>query len=198
MIDSWEIGVIVYIKWSGKTPLINFGPSTLLSSIYKIWDTAITNRLTHITNMLTEEGQHAYKPNKSTTDVIYDIKRDLVKKRCNGRILLGLSKAFGGIRMGGDMEHFIWKRVSVNITSRIKKREHWETIRSKQNGKCSREINNNIGVPQCAPLVGDLFIICADRVMAKYSMRVKNTPIPMRKIRNRQIENNPPSTLPIG
>ena len=59
--------------------------------------------------MLADERQRAYKSNKSTIDVIYRIKRSLVKKQCKWRILLALSKAFGRID-SGVMEHFIWER----------------------------------------------------------------------------------------
>ena len=48
-------------------------------------------------NMLADERQRAFKSNKSTIDVIYNIKRNLIKKQRNGVILPDLSRAFDRI-----------------------------------------------------------------------------------------------------
>ena len=48
-------------------------------------------------NMITDGRQRDYKSNKSTIDVIYNIKRNLFKKQRNGQVLLDLSKAFDRI-----------------------------------------------------------------------------------------------------
>ena len=75
-----------------KTLLINFRPIALLNSIYKIRATITTNRSTPITNMLTDERKHAYKSNKSTIDVIYNIKRNLIKNNVMGKYYLAFQK----------------------------------------------------------------------------------------------------------
>lgn len=81
MISSWEIGIIVYIyKNIHESLLSNFRPIALLNSIYKIFSTISTNRLTPIMNMLTCERQRAYKSNKSTIDVIYNVTEILLRK----------------------------------------------------------------------------------------------------------------------
>ena len=85
MINSWETEIIIYIFKNGLGALlINSRLIALLSSIYKIWGTIITNRLTPIMNMLTDERQHAYQSNKSTIDFIYNIKRNLIKTTAMG------------------------------------------------------------------------------------------------------------------
>ena len=84
LMEDW---VIVYIyKSKTETILRNFRPITLLNSIYKIWATIVANRITPIMNMLTDERQHDYKSNKSTIDVIYNIKRNLIKNNVLGNI----------------------------------------------------------------------------------------------------------------
>ena len=113
MINSWgNWNNSIYIYKNGHDALLsNFRPIALLNSIYKIRATVITNRLTPTMNMLTDEGQHAYEPNKSTIDAIYAIERNLIKKQCNGQILLDLSKAIGGIGRGGIAGYSLWKKV---------------------------------------------------------------------------------------
>ena len=86
MLSSSKIGIIVY-KWP-KTHLINFRPITLLNSIYKIRGDIITNRLTPIMNMLTDERQHAYESNKSTIDVVRNIKEISLKSNVMGEYYL--------------------------------------------------------------------------------------------------------------
>ena len=72
-------------------------------------------------NMMTDERQHAYKPNKSTIDVIYNIK-SLVKQY--GRILLDLPKAFGRIDRGGLCDILYGKGIPIKLTHQIKKWTH--------------------------------------------------------------------------
>ena len=65
-------------------------------------------------------------------------------------------------------------------------------LRSKQSGKYSQQIENNIGVFQGSPLSAILFIIYADYVMKKYDGKVKNANIKINKIRvrNQQVKDN--------
>ena len=45
----------------------------------------MSNRLTPIMNILTEETQCGFKSNKSTADVIFFIKQKFIKKRSMGK-----------------------------------------------------------------------------------------------------------------
>lgn len=47
--------------------------------------TVITNRITHIMNILTDERQSAYKSKKSTIGAIYNINRNLIKNNAMGK-----------------------------------------------------------------------------------------------------------------
>ena len=72
-------------------------PITLLTSIYKIWATVLSNRLCPFLNILTNEHQCAYKKHKSTIDILYEIKQKFINGKIKGQILLDLTKAFGKI-----------------------------------------------------------------------------------------------------
>ena len=57
------------------------------------------------------------------------------------------------------------KGLPTNLIKQIKKGHVGNTLRSKQNGKYSQKINDNIGVSQGGPVSANRFIIYADRVM---------------------------------
>ena len=95
---GWQDGIIIFFfKKGDKRNINNYRPITLLPTIYKIWSTILSNRLTPILNLLTNEQQCAYKTKKSTMDIIYLIKNKYIKGEIKGQILLGLSKAFDRI-----------------------------------------------------------------------------------------------------
>ena len=71
--------------------------------------------------MLTDERQHAYKSNKSTIDVIYNIKRNLIKKQCIGQILHDISKAFGRIGRKKLRTVLYQRGLPINLIKQIKK-----------------------------------------------------------------------------
>ena len=74
MKQSRGTGIITRIYKNGVGDLLkNFRPIAIRNTIYKLRDTVITTRITPITNLLTGERQHAYKANKSTIGVIYNI-----------------------------------------------------------------------------------------------------------------------------
>ena len=75
----------------------NYRPITLLNTVYKIWATIVTNRLTPIMNLRTNDNQCAYKAKRSTTDAIFYIKNQFIENEIHGRISFDLSKAFGRI-----------------------------------------------------------------------------------------------------
>ena len=70
---------------------------TLLQAIYEIWATVITNRLSPIMNLLSEENQYAYKAEISTTDAIYYIRRNMIQNVLKGRISHDLPNEFDRI-----------------------------------------------------------------------------------------------------
>ena len=81
MPESWLTGIVILIhKKNDPKDINNYRPITLLTSIYKIWATVISNRLYPIMNLLTNETQCGYKYNKSTFEIIFNIKRKFIKK----------------------------------------------------------------------------------------------------------------------
>ena len=88
--------------------------------------------------MLTDERQHAYKHNKSTIDVIYNIKRNLIKKQCKGEILLDLAKAFDRIDRTKLWNILYQKGLPINLIKQIKKGRTGNMLRSKQSGEYIR------------------------------------------------------------
>ena len=63
------------------------------------------------------------------------------------------------------MEHTISKRIPINLIEQIKKGRTKNMLRTKQSGKYSQQIENNIGVSQGSPISAILFIIYDDYVM---------------------------------
>ena len=75
---GWQGGVIIFFfKKGDERKINNYRPITRLPTIYKIWPTILSNRLTPILNLLTNEQQCAYKTKKSTMDIIYLIKKQI-------------------------------------------------------------------------------------------------------------------------
>ena len=76
--------------------------------------------------MLTGERQHAYKSNKSTINVIYNIKRNRIKKQCGGQVLLDLSKAFDRVDRKKLWNILYQKRFTRKANKTNKKTTHRE------------------------------------------------------------------------
>merc|ERR1712105_404003 len=83
--ESWQNGQILFIHKSGdRKHLDNYRPITLLPTIYKLWETIMSNIITPILNIITNDQQCAYRANKYTMEIIYNIKKKPIK-RCNTR-----------------------------------------------------------------------------------------------------------------
>ena len=74
MDNSWKEGTPP-IKKEATGDINIYRPIVLLENIYKIRETIISNRLSPIMGLLTNEFQCAYKTHRSTKDIIYSIKR---------------------------------------------------------------------------------------------------------------------------
>ena len=176
MPNEWKQGVITLIPKSGDSKNIkNYRPITLLNTIYKIWATIMTNKLKPYMNLLTCEMQHGYKINKSATDIIFHIKRNIIKNNINGQILLDLSKAFGRIDRTKLWDILYEKGLPIELIDLIKKGHTGNYLCSKINNQYTKLIKNNIGVFQGSPLSACLFIIYADYVMNEYKNEIKQT-----------------------
>ena len=57
--------------------LDNYRPITLLNTIWEMWEYIFGNRLTPLLNLLTEEEQTAYKPNRSTLGFLSQIANEV-------------------------------------------------------------------------------------------------------------------------
>ena len=65
--------------------------------------------------MLTDETQHGYKTKKSTIDIIYHAKRNFIKNKINGPILIDLPKAFDGVDRGKLWEILYGKGLPISF-----------------------------------------------------------------------------------
>ena len=92
-------GIITLIFKSGaRNNLDDFRPIALLQTIYRIWETVITNRISPIMIILAKENRCAYKAKRSTSDdIYYYIKQNFIQNKIIWHISFDLSKAFGGI-----------------------------------------------------------------------------------------------------
>ena len=96
--QTWLSGILTLIRKSGpRNELKNYRPVTLLNTIYKIWATIITMRMTPIMSLLPTDNQCAYKAGKSTMDAIFCIKQQFIKNEIQWHISSVLSKAFDRI-----------------------------------------------------------------------------------------------------
>ena len=172
---GWQCGIIIFFfKKGDKRNINNYRPITLLPTIYKIWCTILSNRLTPILNLLTNEQQCAYKTNKSTMDIIYLIKNKYIKGEIKGQILLDLSKAFDRINRSklwyilyeyGLPENLLYAIVNSHQNTQLSARH--------QNNR-GPLIPNNIGVFQGNPLSPQLFIIYAAHAMNNYNANLNS------------------------
>ena len=109
--------------------------------------------------------------NKSTTDAIYAVKRNLLGGTCNGRIRRDLSKAFDMIdKIYGCI---IWKELPLSFTMQIENGHVGNKLGSKHNGKISELVTKNVGVCQGSPIGADIFIALADYVRIGYLANIK-------------------------
>ena len=180
---KWKKGVVTLLYKKGDTSnLDNYRPITLLQTIYKIWATVITNRISPIMNLLTKDNQCAYKAKRSTADAIYYIKQNLIQNRIRGHISFDLSKAFDRI----DRNKLWWilyeKGVPIKLIEIIIKGHTDNTLAGKLNGELSNEIENDKGVFQGSPISALLYIIFADGIMDEYKNELKQLKIPKIKI----------------
>ena len=141
---------------------------TLLNTIYKIWETVTTRRLTPIWNILTNEMQQAYTSNKSIIDVVYHIKRCLIRRNCECGNPLALSNAFGWIRWTRLWGILYVKGIHADLIRKINQRHGGDLPCSRHCWRYSSFVRNNVGVSHDRPTGGDLCIIYRYRIMGKY------------------------------
>ena len=78
MNNEWLQGIATSIR-ENKDPLNrdNYRPVALLKMIYKIRAIVVGDRHTTLPNLLTDEAQTAYKPNRYTVDILSKIEKDV-------------------------------------------------------------------------------------------------------------------------
>ena len=115
MENEWKKGMMTLIpKKNDNKDINNYRPIILLTTIYKIWATIMTNRLTPITNLLTSEIQCAYKkPLYKRYHILHKTK--LANNMTHGQILLDLSRAFDRINRNKLWNILYQKGLPINF-----------------------------------------------------------------------------------
>ena len=173
---DWKQGIIaLFFKKGKENDINNYRPICLLQTIYKIWATILTNRLSPILNLLTNDNQCAYKAKRSTYDAIYYIKKNFSKNLIDGHIAFDLSKAFDRI----DRNKLWWtlyrKGLPIRLINFIINGHSDNTLSGRHNGNIGKAVNNDKGVFQGSPISALLYIIFADGIMEEYKEELKNS-----------------------
>jgi hypothetical protein len=79
--DQWKESIIVPVHKKGdKTDCSNYWGISLLSTSYKILSNILLSSLSPYIEEITEDNQHGFQHNRSTTDQIFCIHQILEKK----------------------------------------------------------------------------------------------------------------------
>ena len=164
--ESWSSGLLVPIPKKGNLKSIkNWRPITLLPLPGKLLEKIIHKVLSsHLeNNAILNDSQFGFRPNRGTSDAIFNVLKDLYDARDDGKVTIAcyidFCKAFDSVH------HLtlIHKICQLNVHSKIKKwlmeylahRSH-STI---ANGKVSNQSNVSFGVPQGSILGPLLFVL---------------------------------------
>ena len=121
-------------------------------------------RLTPLLNLLADEAQAAYKPTRSTRDVLSPIENDVKQRKTNHPILIDLSKAFGCIERRTLWAILYEKGLPRRYKRALQQGPTGTQLRPKLDGQLGGEINNE-GVSQGSPLSAPLLTIYFDATL---------------------------------
>ena len=99
-----EIGKGIIAYTNGDERIKKYSVTVLLHTVYKIWETTISNILNQILNLLTEDNPRAHKTKRSEMGIIYFTIKQIPNKNINDYMLLDISKAFDR----GDRRTHCW------------------------------------------------------------------------------------------
>ena len=136
--------------------------------ICEIWACVFGGRLSPLVNLLTDEAQTAYKPNRSTLDVLSQIENGAKQSKTNQLMLIDLANAIGFIERG-ILSPTLYETGTPRTYIRAQQPGHTGTqLRHKLDGQLGGEINNNKGVSQGIPLSAQLFAIYFNAALQEY------------------------------
>lgn len=165
-----KTAVVVPIYKKGEpTHMENHRPISMISSISKVLEIAVSNRLSSFlsVNTIISNNQHAYQENKSTTTATFDYMKQILNVLDEGNIALGifidLSKAFdcvNHITLLNKLERIGVRGIAYNwFQSYLNNRT--QKVRINHNGieYISGTQNISYGVPQGSILGPVLFLL---------------------------------------
>jgi hypothetical protein len=162
--ETWKVARIIALPKPGKDSRkpINFRPISLLSSISKLFEKTIYNRLIEALDGKLRNDQHGFRQKHSTihqlTRLTEDITMGFNKRKSTGAIFLDAEKAFDTVWHEG----LLHKLTTLNIPnylilivqSYLKNRKFYVSL----NGEKSTLKNVNAGVPQ-GSVIGPLLYL---------------------------------------
>ena len=113
---------------------------------------------------------------KSTADIIPEMKQKLISK-VKGQLIIGLSKAFGGIQRNKLRRVLYEKGIPRNLLKIITLGHTGAKLCARRKCKLGNFVKNNTGIFQGSPLSAQLFIIYDEYAMAIYTSDVNNADV---------------------
>lgn len=165
--SQWKNATVIFIPKPGKSPKFpqNYRPISLLSSVSKIAEKVILNRLlseTTSNNILLKE-QFGFRRYHSTTDQIVRVTENISTSfswnQCTAAVFLDVSKAFDTVWHDGLIYKMHSFGLSLGITKLIRSFLTERTFRAKIQNALSNPRYIEAGVPQGSVLSPTLYSI---------------------------------------
>ena len=126
-----------------------------------------------ILNLLTNEHQCAYKTQKSTIDIIFDMGQKFINK-VKGKLRLDISKAFDEIQRSQLWWIPYENGIPGNLLKIIIIGHNNTKLCARHTGNIGKLVDNKTRVLQGSPLSAQLLIIYADYDMGAYTTDINN------------------------
>jgi hypothetical protein len=166
---EWAEGLIRHIYKKGERMICsNYRPITLLNVAYKNFTFLINNRLSSIVESKSEDCQVGFRPNRSTIDNIFIVRR--IIEKCHEfnielhNVFIDYTQAFDAVYRDKTIKCLKNYKIPSKLIKLIAKTLQDTKVRVKVNQNYTEEFEILTGVKQGNPLSATLFSIVIDDI----------------------------------
>jgi Reverse transcriptase (RNA-dependent DNA polymerase)/Endonuclease-reverse transcriptase len=184
---DWEIGIVIPLfKKGDNTDCNNYRGITLLSSVLKVYERILEQRLRKIIENQLDETQSGFRKGRSAQDHIFTVKQIIEKKQLEKEkvymAFIDIQKAFDSVP-----RRLIWKSLQQRgVGNRLRNniKSIYQTTRNyvRKDNKQSEEFITKDGLRQGGVLSPVLFIMIMDDVLKEIKTSSKNIQVGYRNL----------------